>query len=192
MVLKYAGCSWQSWSTLRIWQPAALALLEKNLNIIEFLNHLYLSLQLNTVHEPIEFTLKKGSYLFPFMQEDKWRLGKKLKLCVFLGDHLNRGTCLPFLVKLLVFEWLQWKDTYFLFISFQQCCSVLVFYGAALISGADWETAANLCHFQASLFSRNSENMQIPSGEMCRHWKLLPASGLTYSVVQGKYECRLP
>lgn len=27
---------------------------------------------------------------------------------------------------------------------------------------------------------------------MCRHWKLLPAFGLIYSVVQGKCECRIP
>lgn len=35
--------------------------------------------------------------------------------------------------------------------------------------GAGWETVAYLCHFQASLFTRNLANMQIPSGEMCRH-----------------------
>lgn len=58
---------------------------------------------------------------------------------------------------------------------------------AAAEPRAGWETVAYLCHFQASLFSGNLANTQIPSGEMSRHWELLPASGLIYSGVQGKY-----
>lgn len=131
MVLKYAGCSWQSWSTLRIWQPAVLALLEKNLNIIEFLNHLYLSLQLNTMHDPIV-----SCFLLCRRTNGDW--GRYLNY-VYFQDHLNsHGTCLPFLVKHQVFEWLQWKDTYFWFVSLRQSCSDSVFYGAALISGCIW------------------------------------------------------
>lgn len=34
---------------------------------------------------------------------------------------------------------------------------------------ASWETVAYLCHFQASLFSGNLANTQIPSGEMSIH-----------------------
>ena len=40
---------------------------------------------------------------------------------------------------------------------------------AAAEPGAGWETVAYLCPFQASLFSGNLANMQIPSGEMYRH-----------------------
>lgn len=35
--------------------------------------------------------------------------------------------------------------------------------------GAGWETVAYLCHFQASSFNGNLENMQIPSEGMSRH-----------------------
>lgn len=60
---------------------------------------------------------------------------------------------------------------------------------AAAGPGVGWETVAYLCHFQASLFSGNLANVQIPSGGIYGHRELLRASGLIHSVVQGKYMC---